>query len=58
MNDHNDALEEIYTTLKNLRERPGFRRKFPRKVWDSIIQLVKTLPFHEVCQRLKIHSAS
>ncbi|MCB1212967.1 MAG: hypothetical protein KDK40_01590 [Chlamydiia bacterium] len=57
MNDHKDKLEEIYTTLKNLREKPGFRKKFPRKVWESIIQLAKTLSFHEVCQRLKIHPA-
>lgn len=57
MNDQPKTLEEIHAILATLRESSSFRNKFPKKIWNSIIELTKTLPLQEVCRRLNIQPA-
>lgn len=57
MQDQPKTLEEIHTTLKILRGNPSFRNRFPKQLWDTIIELTKVIPFQEVCRQLKIQPA-
>ena len=57
MSNQPKTLEEIHTTLKTLRGSPSFRNRFPKKLWDSIIELTKVLPFQELCRQLEIQPA-
>lgn len=57
MSDQPKTLEEIRVALKTLRERPGSRRRFPKQLWDSIFELVRIHPHHEICRHLEIHPA-
>ena len=47
-------IEEIRSTLIQLRRDPETRRKFPREVWDSIIRLTKTYSIQELCHQLQL----
>jgi hypothetical protein len=51
------SLEKIRATLSRLRQDPKTKCKFPREIWDSIIQLTKTCPLEEVCHHLDIQPA-
>jgi hypothetical protein len=51
------SLEEVQASLKALRENPNFRNRFPKKIWDSIINLTKALPLQDVCRQLEIQPA-
>lgn len=57
MNNQSKTLEEIQATLATLRESPGFRNRFPKQLWDSIIELAKVLPLQEICRQLEIQPA-
>lgn len=56
MRNQPKTLEEIHAALKILRERPGSRRRFPKQLWDSILELAKIYPHKEICRQLEIHS--
>ena len=49
-------IEEIRSTLTQLRQDPKTQRKFPRELWDSIVQLAKTHPIEELSRQLQINS--
>ena len=55
MNTKLFSLEEIQSALTYLRQDPDTKHKFPRELWDSIINLTKTIPFEEVCHLLHIN---
>lgn len=55
MSDQLKTLEEIHAALKILRGRPGSRRRFPKQIWDSILELAKIHPRQEICRQLEIH---
>ena len=48
-------IEEIRSTLDQLRQDPKTQRNFPQELWTSIIQLTKIYPVEEVCRRLQIN---
>jgi len=52
---HLMQIEEIRSTLTRLRQNPKTQRKFPRELWDSIIQLTKICPIEELCRQLHIN---
>jgi len=54
MNGKEDAFDEIETALTLLRQQTETKQRFPKEVWDSIIQLAQTHPIQEVSQRLNI----
>jgi hypothetical protein len=54
MNDEPKTLEEIHAVLKTLRETPGSRRRFPKKLWNSILELAKSHSHKEICRQLEI----
>lgn len=54
MNTKLPSLEEMHTVLIQLRHDPKTKKHFPRKVWDTIIDLTKVHAFDEVCQQLPI----
>jgi hypothetical protein len=47
------TIEEIRSTLDRLRQDPKTQRNFPRKLWTSIIQLIKIYPVEEVCRLMQ-----
>lgn len=47
-------IEEIRSTLDQLRQDPNTQRKFPQELWASIIQQTKIYSIEEVCLRLQI----
>ena len=49
-------IEEIRSTLDQLRQDHNTRRKFPKELWTSIIQLTKIYSVEEVCRQLQINS--
>ena len=49
------TIEEIRSTLDQLRQDPKTQRNFPWELWTSIIQLTKIYPAGEVCLRLQIN---
>jgi hypothetical protein len=49
------TIDEVRYTLDQLRKDPKTKRRFPRKLWDSIIQLTKTNPLGDICRQLAIH---
>jgi hypothetical protein len=55
MSEQLKTLEEIHAALKILRGKPGSRRRFPKQIWDSILELAKIHPHQEICQQLEIH---
>ena len=57
MKEQPKTLDEVQAILKTLRSNRGFRRKFPKEIWNSIIQLTKVHSFPEICQRLGIQPA-
>lgn len=57
MNNQPKTLEEIHAVLKTLRETPGSRRRFPKKLWNSILELAKSHSHKEICRQLEIHPA-
>lgn len=48
------TIEEIRSVLDQLRQNPKTKRRFPQKLWDSIIRLTEIYPLKDVCQRLNI----
>ena len=48
-------LEEIRSNLNRLRQDPNTKRRFPKKLWDSIIQMAKIYPHNDLCRELGIH---
>jgi len=54
MGEQPKTLEEIHAALKILREGPGFRRRFPKQLWDSILELANIYPHQEICRQLEI----
>jgi len=48
-------IEKIRSTLDRLRQDPKTQRKFPQKLWASIIQQTKTHSIEEVCCLLQIN---
>jgi biotin operon repressor len=48
------SIEEIRSTLDRLRQDPNTQHRFPRELWDSIIQLTNTHSREEICQKLNI----
>lgn len=57
MNNKLNTLEDVHALLKTLREKPRSRRRFPKQLWDSILELAKIYPHQEICRRLEIHPA-
>lgn len=57
MSDQRKTLEEIHAALKTLRERPRSRRRFPKQLWDSILELTKIHSHQKICRQLEIHPA-
>ena len=55
MNNEPKTLEEVHAVLKTFREKSGSRRRFPKPLWDSIIELAKVFPLREICHQLEIH---
>jgi hypothetical protein len=51
------TIEEIQSNLKQLRKNTKTQRRFPQKLWDSIIQLAKIYPLNDICHQLAIHPA-
>ena len=49
-------IKEIRSSLDQLRQDPNTRRKFPKELWTSIIQLTKIYPVEELCRQLQINS--
>ena len=49
------TIEDLRSTLIQLRQNPKTKRKFPREVWDSILQLAKTYSVEELCCQLHIN---
>src|SRR3974390_2958246 len=49
------TLEEIQSTLDQLRQDPNTKRRFPKKIWDAIIQLTNTYPIQDICRQLNIN---
>jgi hypothetical protein len=49
------TVEEIRSTLDQLRQNPQTKRRFPKKLWDSIIQLTKNYSFDDICSQLDIN---
>lgn len=49
------TIEEVQSTLAQLRQDPNTRRRFPKQLWDSIIQLTKIYPFEDICRQLNIN---
>lgn len=54
MNNEPRTLEEIHAVLKTLRETSGPRRRFPKQLWNSILELAKSHPHQEICRELEI----
>ena len=48
-------IGEILSILDRLRQDPNTRRRFPRELWDSIIQLTKIYSIEEVGRQLHIN---
>lgn len=48
------TIEEIRSTLGQLRQNPLTLRKFPKQLWNSIIELTKIHPLRDVCSQLDI----
>jgi hypothetical protein len=55
MESQSITVEEIRSTLDQLRQNPLTKRRFPQKLWDSIIQLTKTYPLNDICRQLDIN---
>ena len=51
------TIEEIRTTLDRLRQDPQTRRRFPKELWDSIVQLTRSYSFNTICSQLDISPA-
>jgi hypothetical protein len=51
------TIEEIHTTLQKVRGNSNFRNKFPKQIWNEIIELTKDVPFQDVCRQLEIQPA-
>ena len=49
------SIEEIHSTLAQVRQDPNTKRKFPQELWDSIIHLTKTHSAAEICRLFNIH---
>src|SRR5262249_20953958 len=49
------TIEEIRSTLDLLRKDPKTQRRFPQKLWDSIIQLTNVYTLADICQELAIN---
>lgn len=54
MNAQDDPFQEIETTLTRLRQQTKTRQRFPKEIWDTIIQLTKTYSVQIVSLRLNI----
>jgi hypothetical protein len=52
--DPHALLDQIRQTLTQLRQDPKTQRRFPRSIWESIVELSKTLPANVLCQELHI----
>jgi transposase-like protein len=49
------TVEEIRSTLDQLRQNPQTKRRFPKELWNSIIQLTKNYSLNDICSQLDIH---
>jgi hypothetical protein len=49
------TLDEIRSTLDRLRQDSNTKRRFPKTLWDSIIQLTKFHPVQDICHQLNIN---
>jgi hypothetical protein len=52
-----ETINDIYAVLTTLRKCSGSRRKFPKELWDSIINLTKTYSIQQVCRQLQLQPA-
>jgi hypothetical protein len=57
MDNQTQTLEEVLASLKTFRENFGPRRRLPKSLWNSIIELAKIFPLQEICCQLQIHPA-
>lgn len=57
MNNQPKTLEEIHAALKALRAGYGSRRRFPKQIWDSILELAQNYPHQKICHQLEINPA-
>ena len=48
------SIDDIRSHLDQVRQNPKTRFKFPRELWDSIVQLTKTHSVEELCHLLDI----
>lgn len=48
-------IKELRSILDRLRQDPKTRRRFPQKLWTSIIQLTKIYSMETVCHHLQIN---
>lgn len=48
-------IEEIQSTLTQLRQDPKTKRRFPQELWNTIIQLTKIYPLEELCRQLHLN---
>lgn len=57
MSSPNESLKQLQATLASLRQDHTARRRFPKEVWNSIINLTKSFSIDEVAETLHIHPA-
>lgn len=51
------SIEEVRSLIEELHQGDKTRRRFPKEVWESIIQLTQTQSVEEVCKYLPIQPA-
>jgi hypothetical protein len=49
------TVEKIRSALDQLRRNPQTKRRFPKELWDSIIQLTRNHSFVDICSQLDIN---
>ena len=55
MKTTNLTIEDIRSTLTQLRQNPKTQRNFPQKLWESIVQLTEIYSVEDLCCKLLIN---